>query len=259
MKGNLLLTQHSIFRVGDYRSIATTMQYKADEPIANNQYTVDVEGVAHVKSITGTPGYFTYVINDVEIGDIIEVTCDLYAVAGDYPRIAIDEYPSVNVVNKNTSSRAWETVTVKTIVTKTKTHSAVIGILSGETGEAYIKNIRIKTYTKKISQSKFKKFYLEKMADGFVIKDGTASDVATLTVVDDQTLRLTYQNRIAGRTPIAIADGDFNALRHGVIPRLGYEDLSKVDIRFMRVADGTIYNLTEVPSNTRFKIAVFTD
>lgn len=259
MKGNLLVTQHSIFRVGDYRSIATTMQYKVDEPIANNQYTVDNKGVAHVKSIAGTPGYFTYVINDVEIGDIIEVTCDLYAVAGDYPRVAIDEYPSVNVINKPTESYAWETVTVKTIVKKTQTHSAVIGVLSSETGEAYIKNIRIKTYTKKISQSKIKKFYLEKTADGFVIKDGTASDVATLSVVDDQTLRLTYQNRLAGRTPIAIADGDFNALQHGIIPRTGYEDNSKVDIRFVKLVDGTIYNLTNIPNATRFKLLVLSD
>lgn len=144
----------------DYRKnvIGTggTFVYSADGETLNTYSYVSGNGKIYVD--TATYGWFQYQLQDLKIGDIIEVECEMRSVSGVAPRLAIHR-GTFDVAGEQIFVRPetteWELVRTKYIVEQDNLYLVSIGFTTTDAGKAEFRNwtIKVKANSKSIQRN----------------------------------------------------------------------------------------------------------
>lgn len=253
-----LIKEYSIWKEEDYHSINVSMT-EGTEPIVDNQYYIDSNSVAHVKSEDGTAGYFKFPLPGLEVGDVIEAECDVRLISGDPVRIGVDDEEWNKLYRETEKVGEWETIKIKYICYNDMDHSVSFGTWTNMIGEFYLKNIKIRTHVNKTEILKYRKYQIEKRNGSWIVnKNLVASDGATVTEVSTENIRITHDVPLTGRYPIVLVNGNLNANLYDITPVAGYASRDKFEVKFMR-ADGTPYILTDLPDGLIFSAWVVSD
>lgn len=203
----------------DYRTNrSTTVPYS--NTLSLNTFTFDDENkiVEVYKDNATYDAYFSSHIPKAKTNDIIEVEFDFYKIDNINPTVNIYELNGVPISSTisskfsrqyNVPTGVWTTIKAKYIVTNSTytlgSHLISVGTNTTTVGKFKLRNYKVNLYSE-VNYSNVQKVncYIDKLTN-FRIRDDYYSNNCTLSVVDTQTLRLTFGQSFVKKPNIFIS------------------------------------------------------
>ncbi len=141
--------------LNDYTGLFAGLGFTTNETPADNEWCFNSKKEVHVKDASASVfGALSRSFNWLQIGDIIEIKCEVYSVSGVLPKIAIDGVGGisnpglVNTAGYTYTSGTWVPITLKYIIQKlSNSYHVLLGTFTADTGEYKIRNLSIKIST----------------------------------------------------------------------------------------------------------------
>ncbi len=233
------------------------------------------QGIIHVISNAGTSGYLSDTFDNLELGDVVEVSCEMLSLSGTMPRISFDEYNSVGgnpndytgteftqLINRG----QWETFKTRYVVRDlkgTKKIRCVIGLWTADSGEYQMRNLRISVKTKKNIENEqlqvnppleFKPFAIRKLNGYWQIRDDFANGGATLSGGSDNTTIVINFSKPFQKRPVATVGGDYYKSSSKYIPKVSNAQKASAEIRLFDALTNVAKPLSDVEEETHFMV-----
>jgi hypothetical protein len=255
----------SLIEQTDFSSASNGGTFVSSGTLVDGQWTFnETTKTARVKKATGATGggFKVYFDRDLYIGDIVEIQVECRLISGSPFRLSIEEFGQ-NLFEITSSNEEYEILTFKHVVQrnipKGNTTSRInIGYYTADGGEYEVRNPVMKVSTKNtqppIKPINLQKFVVKKDATlGWMIRsDVFASDGGTITILDTNTLKITFTNAFETR-PICVCGGEYYGNSYKYRPAAGYADKTFVYIRLVK-SDGTFAELSTVEADVYFDV-----
>lgn len=160
--------------------------------------------IVKINSAADTEGGIEFHFENLEIGDFIEISCEMRVVSGDMPILKIAEFNKTTRVESYPSQRQvqrigeWHAVTLKCpllIYQGSMNHRAFIGLATGKAGIFEVRGVRAIAYSKTTAPKPEKKDYVARITKvgGVLQIQSVNSDAGiTLTKPYPYLFQLTY-------------------------------------------------------------------
>lgn len=123
--------------------------FKENLPLNNNTWTylTDINGV----QMKGTTGFFTWVrkqFDDLSVGDIIKINCEVYNISGTKVKISINDKELSSKYEKR-----WEILNITHVVDKNYYNEILFGLWLNDVGEFIVKELKIEVLSQRTKQN----------------------------------------------------------------------------------------------------------
>ena len=144
------------FMNADYGSRPPT--YVDSLPLAMNQWTyLDEIKAMRIKTDDTTHGWVRINLGELEVGDIINVSVEVFNISGEKSKISIEAIGGGSQEISSEKNNEWEILQLKYIVRKDTIHSLYVGIWRDDVGEFMMRNIKCEV----LSQRKLTPYIIE--------------------------------------------------------------------------------------------------
>jgi len=239
--------------------------YVSSLPLAVNQWTYDDTTMSAQINVDNTmQGYVLENLGFLRVGDIINVSMEVYNISGTMAKIAVDN-SSTNNLNEYTNAghvssqktNEWEKVTMKFVVRENKYHRVTAGIWTSDVGEFKIRNIRIEVLSQEQQKSTdIRTATIRKNAGNWEVRTDFYYDNCTISQYSSTELEVTFTSPLhpslrAG----AIVSQEYYAISNNYIARCSYSFNNKARISFYPTDNLTTpAQLNTLPNETHFTI-----
>ena len=176
----------------------------SDDNLTDDSWGWNEKFGAHVKTTTTTKkGSFTIPIGYLKKGDVVRVSGEFLKVSGDNPRISILNTDNSRIKHYYLNGlNSFETLDIEMFVSDDGNHQIVIGTVTSEIGEFYVRNIKI-NLNASISENRpykqsFKTFPIYTSDVGvFTLNSQFVNEGCTFSFADGD-LRITFDEPFKG-------------------------------------------------------------
>lgn len=208
--------------------------------------------------------YFNF--DSLEIGDMLEIECEVRVISGSSPLLKIAEYNTTTLVEavpiKKTFvlNNEWQMIKFKTYISNFRNynnHRAFVGLEAGQSGIFELRSVRAIAYSKVVQpQDKidrgFYRYIVKKVSGIWTIQNGSS---AGGVITNPQTWNLVLEFPRQVYPSINISSNVSNSYIFGFFPPTS----TKVTMHCKKLGDETsgAVNWTSVPDDTVLYITIF--
>jgi hypothetical protein len=245
----------------------TRISYVAGEP-AGGQWTFDsTTGITKFNANNG--GYFRVRIGAMNIGDIINVSMEVYNISGVKAKSGVD-FATVNYGGGGAGSTGfiqsqkigeWEILKGAFIVSADNPYTTLtLGIYGAEVGNFYVRNVSIEVLTVKEGEKSSRKATIKNTTGTFASHPSFKNDDCTITTTDANTLKIQFKTfaglNAALRPQVFVGQefsGSSNLYTFRASNGFNNSDYATMDVRFYDQT-ATVIPLTSIADGTAFGV-----
>lgn len=181
-----------------------------------NEWFIGDDKIITVKSGKGSFGAFFKYFSGLKIGDIVEISAEVYCHSGDFPKVAIDNQSNVNrfsysIYEKDKILNNWIPVNAKYVSVYNDTKLKVLcGVWTNDVSHFSIRNLSITIKSNSnINQMLEKNFVIAKLNGELKSLEDYSHEKLTFSSVNDYTCVWTFETPLnANKKPINFVSND---------------------------------------------------
>lgn len=201
----------------------------------------------------------------LNLGDKIEIECEVKNVSGTKCKVAVDSFPDTTytsgytnlfILNSTLSDGQFEHIKLSAINTTEGYCVVDIGVFTGDTGDFYVRNVKIKSKTLS-SNANIQPNVDRRLYDfgNFELDPKYSIDTCTLTTeADGKTITLTHDKPFTGSL-YGVAYGQIGGkdmTNYLVGIKCFTETNTSLRFRFFNTSTGVVYTIAELKADTNF-------
>ena len=218
----------------------------------NDTWLMNDNGEIYVIAGQGKFSSFSKSFSGLKIGDIIEVSCELFCFSGDLPKIAISNKENLGLYTTDGyiyPKKQWVPINIKYIVqSKENGFKVVVGGWTNDVSDFKIRNLSIGISSKQsISKIEERLLCIVKKDGAFSSDLNYSNEEAVFSIANENTLTVTLKNGLIAN--LAVFPFYSNDMGNTVTLKLGSANNWAFNIRAFDQA-GKMIKIADVPNGT---------